>query len=299
MLAKDSKRALITGISGFTGQYMASELTDAGYTIFGLSTKSSPNPNYYQADLLDPLFIRKIIEEVQPHVVIHLAAIAFVDHPNPNEFYKVNVIGSRNLLAALSDIGNNVEAILLASSANIYGNAVGGTLNEMNNANPANDYAVSKLAMELMAKLWMGKLPIIITRPFNYIGIGQSESFLVPKIVSHFKHRTPTIELGNLDVWRDFTDVRLLVKAYHLLLNNKKSIGEVFNICSGKAYCLRDIISICEKETSHKLKIHVNQNLIRANEIKILQGDVSKLHSIIGDWNNVELEDTLRWMLSA
>ncbi len=227
MLTKNNKNVLITGISGFTGQYMASELADAGYTIFGLSSQPSCDPNCYQVDLLDSSSIRRIIEEVQPHIVVHLAAITFVDHSDINAFYNVNVVGSRNLLAAISDVGNNVESILLASSANIYGNTTSGILSEDSNVNPANDYAVSKLAMELMAKLWMDKLPIIIARPFNYTGVGQSENFLLPKIVSHFKRKETSIELGNIDVWRDFTDVRSLVKAYHLLLENKKSFGEI------------------------------------------------------------------------
>ncbi|HHB1471768.1 TPA: GDP-mannose 4,6-dehydratase [Yersinia enterocolitica] len=299
MLKKDNKKVLITGISGFTGQYMASELTHAGYTIFGLSSQPSYNPNYYQVNLLDSSAIRKIIEEIQPHIIIHLAAISFIGHTDINAFYNVNVVGSRNLLAAISDAGSNVEAILLASSANIYGNTTSDILSEKSIVNPANDYAVSKLAMEFMAKLWMDRLPIIITRPFNYTGVGQSESFLLPKIVSHFKRKETSIELGNIDVWRDFTDVRALVKAYHLLLDNKKSFGEIVNICTGNVYSLRDIISMCEKITSHKLNININSKFVRANEIKILCGDATKLNNIIGDWNLIQLNDTLKWMLTT
>lgn len=299
MSIHENKIALITGINGFTGQYMAMELSAAGYTVFGLGPQSSNEPNYFQVNLLDSIAITKVIEEIQPHIVIHLAAIAFVGHTDINAFYNVNVIGSRNLLAALADVGNNVEAILLASSANIYGNTTGGMLSETSSTNPANDYAVSKLAMELMAKLWIDKLPIIIVRPFNYTGVGQNESFLLPKIVSHFKRKAPIIELGNIDIWRDFIDVRSLVKAYHLLLKNKKSIGETINICSGKVHSLRDIISICENITTHKLDIHVNEKFVRTNEVKILCGDVTKLHSIIGNWSSLNLEDTLHWMLNA
>ncbi|WET42748.1 GDP-mannose 4,6-dehydratase [Citrobacter enshiensis] len=135
---------------------------------------------------------------------------------------------------------------MLASSANVYGNGTAGKLSESTVVNPANDYAVSKLAMEYMSHLWMDKLPIFITRPFNYTGVGQTDNFLLPKIVKHFKAKSPTIELGNIDVWRDFTDVRALSKAYVKLLH-AKPFGEVINICSGRTYSLRKVIELCEK----------------------------------------------------
>lgn len=249
-------------------------------------------------DLLDIDGLTSVIEKVKPHLVVHLAAIAFVGHGNPAAFYDVNIVGTRNLLAALSVVADNIEAVLLASSANVYGNSQAGILSEETAANPANDYAVSKLAMEYMAKLWSEKLPIIIVRPFNYTGVGQSDNFLLPKIVSHFKRKASEIELGNLDVWRDFTDVRALAKAYLGLLL-AKPIGETVNVCSGRTYSLREVVSLCEKITSHNLSIHVNPAFVRANEVKTLCGDSRKLQRIVDGWNTPPLEDTLRWMLET
>lgn len=297
-MAINGKRALITGIQGFTGHYMAAELSAAGYRVFGLGSQPSNDLDYFQVDLLDIDGLTSVIKQVKPQVIVHLAAIAFVGHGKPAAFYDVNVVGTRNLLAALSTVADNIESVLLASSANVYGNTQAGMLSETTIVNPANDYAVSKLAMEYMAKLWSEKLPIIIVRPFNYTGVGQSDNFLLPKIVSHFKRKASEIELGNLDVWRDFTDVRALVKAYLGLLL-AKPIGETVNVCSGRTHSLREVINLCEKITSHSLSIHVNPAFVRANEVKTLCGDATKLQSIVDGWNTPPLEETLRWMLEA
>lgn len=293
------KHALITGINGFTGRYVAAELSAAGYRVFGIGAMPLDRSDYYQVDLMEIKKLKEVINWIKPNVVIHLAAIAYVGHGDADSFYNVNLLGTRNLLQALSVSNTPLDGVLLASSANIYGNSISaGQLNESAAANPANDYAVSKLAMEYMSRLWMDKLPVFITRPFNYTGVGQAENFLLPKIVKHFKSKSPTIELGNIDVWRDFTDVRALSNAYVKLLQ-VKPVGEVINICSGHTYSLRKVIELCEKITGHHLIIQVNPDFIRANEVKALSGDPSKLLSFIPDWNVPPLEDTLRWMLES
>lgn len=292
------RRALITGIRGFTGRYMAAELRAHGYEVFGLGSQPSDEPGYHQVDLLDPDAVRQVILQVRPDVVLHLAALAFVGHGNPNGFYQVHLIGTRNLLEALAASGSNLDCVLLASSANVYGNGVGGMLSEATVPAPANDYAVSKLAMEYLASLWMDRLPLVIARPFNYSGVGQVENFLLPKIVSHFRRRAPRIELGNLDVWRDFSDVRAVVQAYRRLIE-VKPLGQTVNVCSGRTHSLREIIDICQAVTGHSMEVAVNPAFVRANEVKTLCGDATRLRSLIGDWDTPTLEDTLRWMLTA
>jgi GDP-6-deoxy-D-talose 4-dehydrogenase len=292
-------RALITGINGFTGRYMADELRRAGYEVFGTGNHASSDlPGYFCADLLDTESIEQCIGEVQPDVVVHLAAIAFVAHGAPEQFYQVNLIGTRNLLAALSRQSKLPVSVLLASSANIYGNGAEGMLTEATPPNPANDYAVSKLSMEYMARLWLDKLPIVLTRPFNYTGIGQAENFLLPKIVGHFRRRAEAIELGNLDVWRDFSDVRAVVAAYRRLLE-ARPIGAVFNVCSGLTYSLREVLAMAQDITGHAPKVTVNPDFVRANEVRTLCGDASRLKGVIGDWQPPPLQETLRWMLTA
>lgn len=294
------KKALITGSEGFTGKYFAAELETNGWEVWRTDSVnlSTAAERYRQSDLCDLESLKTLVCEIKPDAVVHLAAIAFVGHGNAENIYRVNLLGSRNLLSALDYSSHKPSCVLLASSANIYGNSMEGVLDESTPMNPANDYAVSKLAMEYMAHLWDEKLPIVIVRPFNYTGVGQSLSFLIPKIVKHFKEKKKLIELGNLDVWRDYSDVRAVVRAYRLLLE-ACPIGETVNVCSGQSYSLREILSKAEAISNHKIEVTVNPDFIRENEVKELTGNPAKLKSIIGEWGTPPLEETLRWMLYA
>lgn len=293
-----AKTVLITGSEGFTGRYMAAEMRAAGYRVVGLGSHGVPRADYLRADLMDPEALLAAIDISEADYIIHLAAIAFVGHGDADAFYRTNLIGTRHLLQALSCAAKQPQGILLASSANVYGNASAGVLDEGTPAAPANDYAVSKLAMEHMARLWMGRLPIVLVRPFNYTGIGQADNFLLPKIVTHFKQRAECIELGNLDVWRDFSDVRVVVAAYRLLLE-ANAYGETVNVCSGRTYSLREVIALCEQIVGHKPQVRVNPAFVREGEVKTLCGDAGRLRQLIGDWDTPPLVDTLRWMLEA
>ena len=189
------------------------------------------------------------------------------------------------------------RSVLLASSANIYGNSRAGVLVESLPPSPANDYGISKAAVELLARLYAEQLPIIIVRPFNYTGREQGQNFIIPKIVAHAKSRQPVIELGNLDVLRDFSDVRTVVDAYARLLAEPNAIGGTFNICSGTAVSLREIINIVQKLTGHSLEISVNPAFVRANEVRSLCGSPEQVELTIGPLKRIALVDTIRWML--
>lgn len=294
------KRAFITGIKGFTGHYVAAELANHGWDVCGIGSQpGSDEARYRQVDLLDADGLRQAVADWQPDAVVHLAAIAFVGHGDAEAFYRVNLLGTRHLLAALAAADKKPGCVLLASSANVYGNSTAGVLDESTAAQPANDYAVSKLAMELMARLWQDQLPLVIARPFNYTGVGQAESFLLPKIVAHFRRGVETIELGNLDVWRDFSDVRALATAYRCLINACPA-GETINVCSGVAHSLREVVAMAEGITGRTMQVRVNPAFVRANEVKTLCGDPTKLRRIIGSaWQTPPLAETLRWMLEA
>lgn len=298
------KKALVTGAEGFTGRYLALELAQAGYEVHGLvhMQPSDPIPGVkqtYACDLADPVCLSEVVNQVQPDVVAHLAAIAFVAHGDIEAIYRTNLVGSRNLLEALAKSSVKPSMVLLASSANIYGNNREGELDELTPPAPANDYAVSKLSMEFMARLYKDRLPITIVRPFNYTGVGQSENFLLPKIVNHIRRKAPLIELGNLHVARDFSDVRRVVQYYRRLLETPAAIGQEFNVCSGKAYTLDQVLDMVRRISGHDFEVRVNPAFVRANEVKILIGSRAKLDQVVGFVPEISLQDTLRWMIEA
>jgi nucleoside-diphosphate-sugar epimerase len=295
----EGKRALITGLRGFTGYYMARELSAAGYHVHGTVLPGEPTgPDIYAVDLLDRASVAAAIEQVRPDVVVHLAAIAFVAHNDADQMYRVNVVGTRNLLEALAAGSHKPSSVLLASSANIYGNADVAVIDESVAPNPANDYAVSKLAMEYMARLWMDKLPITIARPFNYTGVGQTENFLLPKIVSHFRKEARCIELGNLAIARDFSDVRMVARSYRRLLAIAPE-GEAFNICSGQRHSLESLLDMMSEIAGYRIEVHVNPAFVRADEVLTLTGSNAKLAGVIGKIEPTPLLETLRWMYTA
>jgi len=249
-------------------------------------------------DLGEEDSLSRLVDDLVPDKVVHLAAIAFVAHRDPAEMYRSNILGTRNLLHALASAPSRPDAVLIASSANIYGNAREGVLDESVPPAPANDYGVTKAAAELLAGAHANRLPLIVVRPFNYTGRGQSGQFLIPKIVSHVRRRAAEIELGNLDVARDFSDVRGIVDAYARLLAKPAAIGETFNICSGKATSLRQLLDLVMDISGHELAVRVNPAFVRSDEVKTLCGSPRKVESLMGPLTMPSLEETLRWMLA-
>ena len=292
-----TQRVLVTGSEGFTGRYVCDEFAAAGWEVWGAGVQPKPdNPRYLNINLLEPETLGLIGERARPHVVVHLAASAFVAEADPSAFYNVNLLGTRHLLEALSTATAPPRCTILASSANVYGNSTLEVLDETADTRPANDYAVSKLAMEYLAKTYMTRLGIVMTRPFNYTGVGQEPRYLIPKIVNHFKARAPHIELGNTDVARDFSDVRDVARAYRLLAE-AQPLGETFNLCSGEATALETCISMASEITGHDIEVRVNPDFVRANEVKSLRGSSEKLDRATGRERRYGIRDTLNWML--
>jgi nucleoside-diphosphate-sugar epimerase len=298
--AEQPIRTLVTGASGFTGRYLVDNLLGRGHTVIEtVAGRDEPEtPTRLRLDITSPENCRHVMETVRPDYIVHLAAISFVGHDDPLDFYRVNVIGTLNLLEACAATGHTPRKVLIASSANVYGNVTSDAIDESFPLTPVNHYAASKAAMETMVHTWFERLPILIARPFNYTGRGQASNFLVPKIVEHFARREPSIELGNLDVARDFSDVRYVARAYEALLTSDAA-GETVNVCTGTPYTLREILSAASDMTGHKLQVHVNPAFVRQTDVKVLAGSPAKLRSLVPEVQAIPFMDTLRWMLAA
>jgi len=284
-------KLLVTGAGGFTGEHLCSRAAKAGYEVVEL-----------KADLLDREALQDEVLLVQPDLVAHLAAISFVASPDKMSFYAVNVIGTTNLLDVILELPKTPFKVLLASSANVYGNCDIFPIDENVVTNPINHYAASKLAMEKMALTYSDKVAVVITRPFNYTGPGQDIKFVIPKLVDHFLNKKSSISLGNIDVKREFNNVAMVCDSYLNLLSYGVT-GQIYNICSGDTYSLQFVIETLTKLTGHSIDIKVDPLFVRRREVEILQGDPQKLNNLVDEYSsNIKkqsLESTLLSMLNA
>ena len=284
-------KILVTGLDGFTGQFFQQAAERAGHVVIGL-----------HANLLDKTALVDEVKRAAPDAVVHLADISFVPHADESALYAVNTLGTTHLLDALVTLNKVPQKVLLASSANVYGNCTVSPISETQAPAPVNHYATSKLAMEYMARNYTAQLPIVLTRPFNYVGPGQAPQFLIPKLVDHFHRRAQRVELGNLDVAREFNDVRMVCDAYLALIEHGEP-GEIYNLCSGQAYTLQQVIDILSELTQHTIEVTTNPAFVRPNEVHLLCGDPTKLQSLLHAnriaLSHVSLKQTLSFMLDA
>jgi GDP-6-deoxy-D-talose 4-dehydrogenase len=283
-------KILLTGASGFTGRHLAALAPSQGHETISLD-----------ADLRDPLGIRSALSQTTFDAVIHLAGISFPAHTPVEDFYTINAIGSLHLLDELARLDRPNMPVLMASSAIVYGSTTTSPLEESMVAKPINHYGISKWAMEGIAGTFKDRLRILITRPFNYTGPGQNESFLIPKLVKAFKERQPILKLGNIEVEREFNDVEMVCRTYLKLIDHPFISGEIVNVCSGKPHCIENILTTLENLTNHKPLIEIDPYLVRPNEIKSLCGNPTKLLDMIGADSCLKtaLGDTLLRILST
>lgn len=294
-----SNKVVITGINGFTGKYLKKYLEQNNYVVLGISNQiENDDASIFQCDITNIEEIKATLLKIQPNYIIHLAAISFVQHADIQEIYNVNVIGTQNLLESCIEIQGSIKKIILASSATVYGNQSPSILDESLCPNPNNHYGISKLAMELIAKTYFHKLPILISRPFNYTAPGHGEQFVIPKIAKAFNAKAKEVELGNLDVYREYNSINYVCEVYFKLMKSEVH-SEIVNIASGKTHSLQEIITQFETEFNHSIAVKINPLFIRKDETFRLAGSTQKLSTLIDLPKNNSIDAVIKSFLES
>lgn len=303
------KKILITGTSGFVGNHLIDNLITHGEkkiygTFFSENKDLKKEVEYIKVDLRNEDEVFDLIEKIKPDILYHLAAFTSASESflSPKETFINNVSSQINILEAIKKNNLLDTKILLTSSAEVYGNVAKEDLpiNEETVFNPTNPYAVSKLAQDFLGKQYFLSygLKIIIMRPFNHIGPGQSDKFVVSSFAKKIAEiekgkREPILPVGNLESKRDFTDVRDIVKAYALILE-KGEFGQVYNIGSGKSHKISDILNMLLTYSSAKIKVEQDPKLLRPMDNPDLVCNFEKLEKVTGWKPEIDLEKTLK-----
>lgn len=289
-------KLLITGGSGFLGRYVAGYARAAGIEVTASGRDAADGADVV-CDLGDVPGVTRLLQSVRPDVILHLAAVSFVAEQDSELIYRTNLIGSLNLLTALAASGIPTPRLAAASSAAVYGNLEAGPLTESMLPRPANDYGISKLAMEHVFSRWSERTPVILLRLFNTTGRDQSETFVIPKIVGAFRARQGTLQLGSTSTRREYNDVRYIAP---LMLQAATTIEQslTLNICSGRGHSLDEVIDLLQNLTGHSPTIETNPQFLRSNEVQELVGSTDLLYQTLDPQHPAPLADTLRWMLS-
>ncbi len=311
------KKVFITGITGFVGSHLAELLSSQNkFDISGthVSDRHLNNLNsikdsikLYKVNLLDLEETKKVISEVMPDIICHLAASTSVaeSFTNPSEVLMNNITSEVNLFEAIKHCKLNTEKILVISSSHVYGNVSTEDLpiDEKVEFRPDNPYSVSKIAQDYLGLSYFlaYKFPIVRLRPFNHIGPRLSSKISISQfaktIVEIEKNkREPVLKVGNLDAKRDFTDVRDMVEAYLLSLDNCIP-GEAYNIGTGTSYSIKEMLDILLSQSSVKISVESDKSLFRPSDIPELRCNPEKFMKVTGWVPKASINETLRDIL--
>ena len=275
-------KALITGINGFVGPHLKAELEKNNYEVFGsdIHKRSEDAKNIFICDITNYAEVLKVINQVKPDCIFHLAGFSSVakSFQQPELCHKINVEGTRNLLKAIVEAELRSK-VLIVSSAQVYGRPKYLPIDEKHPIDQSSPYAKSRIDQENLCKEF--DLPIIIARSFNHTGPGQPDTFAIPSFKKQVKE-TPdggVIKAGNIEVVRDFSDVRDVVRAYRVLIEKGKE-GEIYNVGSGKGLSIKEVIETFMNREKKNLKIEIDPNRTRDQEIPALICDNSKISKL-------------------
>ena len=308
-------RVLITGISGFAGSHLAEYLLAKGYEVYGLVRRRSPLENLagcvdrvrlLYGDLRDPLSTEEALARSKPELVFHLAAQSFVPTSwnAPQETIVTNVLGQLNLLEGLRRL-KVAARIQVACSSEEYGLVHPEELpiTETNPLRPLSPYAVSKVAQDCLGYQYFRSygLPVVRTRTFNHTGPRRGRFFMTADFsrqVAEIERgrREPVLRVGNLEAARDFTDVRDVVRAYHLAATEGEP-GEVYNISSGRAHTVGEVVRLLQGLSRVPFAVQQDPDRLRPSDVPVLLGEFRRFHERTGWEPTIPFERTMEDLL--
>lgn len=299
-------KALVTGATGFVGNYLVNHLLQSGDEVCGTyividgvaDSGKVDGCKYVECDVTDEKSAKQLVADFQPDVVYHLAAIAFVPEAEGNfsKALEVNVAGTNSIIRACTMLDKKVN-FLFISSAEVYGRSTTFPVTEENSINPNNNYSLSKIMAEFVVNRYTNANQIagVIVRPFNHIGPFQNDRFVTSSFAKQLalianKKAEPKLSVGNLTSKRDFSDVRDIVRAYRLAA--LKGSG-VYNLCSGQAYSIQEILDTLIKFSGLDVTIEQDPKRMRPSDTPINYGSYAKAERELGWRPEIKLEDTL------
>lgn len=311
------KKIFITGIDGFVGINMAQSFLNKGYQVSGTTwsfgdneeiIKIKNNTHIKKINILDKNSLSNFFIQENPDIVVHLAAQSEI----PNSWtdihgtVQINILGTYNLFSSILDLKKENIPILVVGAAAEYGHikSDGTLISEEDLFHPDNPYAVSKIGEEMVAYQYFLShgLNTLRARPFTHTGPGQNSRFVCSEFALTIAKIEkglikPEINVGNLQIIRDFLDVRDVINAYELILE-KGVKGEVYNVCSGKGIAIGKILDILKKHSNKDFLINFNQSKVRKKEAMAIVGDNKKIIKDIGWKQKYNINDTLLDMLN-
>jgi GDP-4-dehydro-6-deoxy-D-mannose reductase len=299
-------RALVTGCNGFVGRAMVERLQGGGYEVWGVDRTVTRGEKNLAGDLANEAVVDRAIEEAKPDCVVHLAAQSSVKRSfdAPTETMRSNTLPAMNILEAVRRSGRSTR-VLLVGSADEYGTVEPAQLPlvESMPSKPESPYALAKSIQADCGRLYarLFRIDAVITRSFNHTGPGQRDTFVLSnfaKQVAEIKRgqREPVIEVGNVDVRRDFLDIRDVCDGYVVLLQKGRS-GETYNVCSGRSYRVGDLLDQLCAIAGVRVTIQVDKNRLRPVDMPELRGDPAKMQDHTGWKAKRPINETLRSLL--
>ena len=300
-------RALVTGGTGFVGAHLVPLLQAKGFQVAVLTTGPGKVPlgvHSYEVDIRNANDVRSALHEFSPNYLYHLAAISSVEASwtSPRLTYEINVFGTLNVFEAAMILPSPPK-ILHISTAQAYAQNAS-PLNEASPLGPSNPYAASKVMSEFLSVQFsrFSAGGIVTARSFNHTGPGQSADFVLSSIAKQLVEieagsRNPKLSLGNIHVRRDFTDVRDVVQAYCLLLEKGRA-NETYNVCSGRAWSIKEIVAELERISGINIEIEIDPAKCRAGEAAEVRGDPAKIHAHTRWRPTIPLKVTLHDLLN-